>query len=175
MALPAETQAGKSTSWPSTRLTDTTVWTPLPGWPHTVDLATGRIRSAAGRILSSRPNNRPAGAPPERRYQLVTLCAAGRKETRTVHTCVDAAKHGSWCPPGLEVCHLDDHPGHNWAGNLARGTHGENERMKSEETRRRSAQAGRAAQLERMSPPVFEHVSMPWWRRVLRALRGDRP
>ena len=40
------------------------------------------------------------------------------RKTVSVHTGVLLARTKGGRPPGMDVCHNDDHPGHNWVANL---------------------------------------------------------
>ena len=152
----------------------TEVWAPLPEWPHEVSDHGGRIRSPKGRILAQSDSNRPVDGPPY--YQLVTLVAAGRRKTCTVHSLVLMAHRphrddegnviGDGRPPGLEASHLDDVPDHNDLDNLLWEDHPSNEMRKVAAVRSAAARKARAAQLP-------AHVPSPapsrgrWHRAVL--------
>ena len=105
-------------------------WESYPGASNYQFSAAGRVRSVprmtshgrpvAGAILATRPNNKPDGAPPERRYRLTDIrMDDGTRKTVSVHTGVllshtpDGRR-----PDGMQACHNDDHPGHNWWANL---------------------------------------------------------
>lgn len=83
----------------------------------------GRVRSLArprhpGRVLKPRLDSQG--------YALVTLSQDDQQRTRFVHRLVALAFLGP-CPPGREVRHLDGDPANCRVGNLAYGTHRENE------------------------------------------------
>ena len=97
---------------------------PVPVSPHQVS-DQGRIRNAAGHVLSQRPNGRPRELPPEEQYRLANLCTGGEKVTVPVHHVVLAGFHSArtvragkpatsakvtrirawnWFPEGLDYC-----------------------------------------------------------------------
>ena len=91
-------------------------WVPVPGWyyeqiglpvpavPHQVS-DQGRIRNAAGQVLSQRPNGRPKELPPEEQYLRTNLCGGGAKVPVLAHHVVLAGL----CPEdraGRETRHL---------------------------------------------------------------------
>jgi hypothetical protein len=82
-------------------------WKPLPGWPHEVS-DQGRIRTAQGRILSSRLNK--DGYPQGDLYDPET-----KKEAKgvPVHWCVLTA-HAGPRPDGKQASHLSGNPQWNW-------------------------------------------------------------
>jgi hypothetical protein len=107
-------------------LTPAETWAPVPGFPGYAASDRGQIRNRDGRTLKPRVSN--SG------YLLINLIdAAGRKQTRTVHTLVMLAHEGP-PPPGKQVRHWNDDPLDNrWApggedgckaghGNLVYGT-----------------------------------------------------
>ena len=108
-------------------------WAPYPGARNYFFSAAGRVRSVdrtikgkryTGQILAQRPSNRPPGMPPERRYRLANIILDdGTRKTVTVHAGVALSRTAGGRRPvrdgvALEVCHNDDHGGHNWFANL---------------------------------------------------------
>ena len=102
-------------------------WESYPGASNYQFSAAGRVRSVdrtiggtfyRGQLLSTRPGNRPREAPPERRYRLTDIrMDDGTRKTVSVHTGV-LLSHTGGRPDGMQACHGDDHPGHNWWANL---------------------------------------------------------
>lgn len=110
-------------------------WVPVPGWyyeqiglpvppvPHQVS-DQGRIRNAAGHVLSQRPNGRPKELPPEEQYLRSNLCTGGGKVPVLVSLVVlagfhpedragretrhlgkgDANRQWNWYPEGVDYC-----------------------------------------------------------------------
>lgn len=108
-------------------------WQPVPGFQGHYEVSDqGRIRSV-DRVIRTRAGvTKPARGlvlRPQRDsqgYQYVTVCVDGQRFTRFVHRLIAEAFHGP-CPDGLEVRHLDGDNQNNVIGNLAYGTHRENE------------------------------------------------
>jgi hypothetical protein len=135
-------------------------WVPVPGWyyeqvglpvpvvPHQVS-DQGRIRNAAGHVLSLRPNGRPKELPAEQQYRRTNLCTGGKKAPALVHHVVLAGL----CPEdraGRETRHLgqgDENRAWNWyPEGITWGDARENAFDKAPEARVAAAVKARAAQ-----------------------------
>lgn len=135
-------------------------WTSVPGWyyeqvglpvpaePHQVS-DQGRIRTAAGHVLSDRPTGRPKELPAEQQYRRANLCTGGQKAPVLVHQVVlvgffpgDRA--------GRDTRHLgkgDENRAWNWfPEGVTYGTRQENAFDKAPEARSAAAAVARAAQ-----------------------------
>jgi hypothetical protein len=154
------------------------VWKPVPAWyyesiglpvplvPHEVS-DQGKIRNAAGHVLSQRPNNRPKELPPEEQYLRTNICTGGKKEPVLVHHVVLAAFHPE-ARGDREARHLGQGAANrtwNWyPEGVTYGTRQENAFDKPPEVRSAAARAGRAAQTAagmvspRLTFPCRNHV-----------------
>jgi HNH endonuclease/NUMOD4 motif len=99
-------------------------WRAIPGYPNYLVSDLGNIRSmprqgSRGGVLALFPNKYG--------YPFVSLHSDGVQKSRAVHQLVLAAFLGPM-PEGMEIRHLDGNPANNRLGNLAYGTHAENNR-----------------------------------------------
>jgi hypothetical protein len=110
-------------------------WVPVPGWyyeqiglpvpaiSHQVS-DQGRIRNAAGHVLSQRPNGRPKELPADEQYLRTNLCGGGKRAVVLVSLVVlagfhpearvgretrhlgkgDANRQWNWFPEGVDYC-----------------------------------------------------------------------
>lgn len=90
-------------------------WKPIVGYPYEVS-DRGRVRS----LRKIRALNRHRDG-----HIQVTLHRDGERKTFYVHTLVLEAFVGPR-PEGLQCCHRDGNPKHNWASNLRWGSPSEN-------------------------------------------------
>jgi hypothetical protein len=135
-------------------------WVPVPAWyyqhiglpvpavPHQVS-DQGRIRNAAGHVLSQRPNGRPKELPPQEQYRLANLCAGGRKVTVPVHHVV-LAGFAAEDRDGRDTRHLGRgracRAWNWWPEGVCYGTRAENEADKDPQARIAAAAKANAVQ-----------------------------
>ena len=135
-------------------------WAPVPGWyyeqiglpvpsvPHQVS-DQGRIRNAAGHVLSQRPNGRPKELPSEEQYLRANICGGGKKVPVLVSLVVLAAFHPE-ARAGRETRHLGKGDANRqwnwWPEGIDYCDARTNAFDKPEEVRHAAAVAARAAQ-----------------------------
>ena len=121
---------------------------PAPVMPHEVS-DQGKIRNAAGHVLSLRPNGRPKELPDEEQYRIINLSTGGQKKTVLVSHVV-LAGHDPEDRAGRETRHLGKGPANRtwnwWPEGVKWGRPDENAGDKDEDVRIAAAKAGRAAQ-----------------------------
>ena len=136
------------------------IWKPVPPWyyeqiglpvpavPHQVS-DQGRIRNAAGHVLSQRPTGRPKELPADEQYRRTNLCAGGGKAPVLVSHVV-LAGHDPEPRAGRETRHLgkgDANRAWNWwPEGVKWGDPRENAFDKPPEVRSAAARTARAAQ-----------------------------
>ena len=145
------------------------IWEPHPVYPHEGS-SLGRIRTLKGKILNQRPNNRPEGAPPDQRYQLIDIwmprppCILqenGRwkhlkpgckcKETVSVHTFITECHWGLKKYRRQVARHGPGGPADNcWVNLKGWGFPEDNEADKPPEVRAAAAKTARAAQMAQL-------------------------
>jgi hypothetical protein len=108
-------------------------WLPVVGYEGRYEVSDhGRVRSLARVVPGGRGGLRPIPARVRvlmldtHGYPFLQLWKENRHKNAKVHRLVLAAFVGP-CPAGLEVRHLNGKPTDNRLGNLAYGTHSENE------------------------------------------------
>jgi DNA-binding CsgD family transcriptional regulator len=89
-------------------------------WKKAWDGRRGSVRRRIARPKIVRPRRHAQG------YLLITaIDVCGVRRSHRVHQLVLETFVGP-CPEGLECCHEDGCPAHNWVGNLYWGTHSQN-------------------------------------------------
>lgn len=105
-------------------------WVRVDGFERYEVSDQGRVRSWIPWRNTPLPRLIYIGSKGRKEHRMVILRDGGGKRTqRLVHRLVLAAFVGP-CPEGMEVRHVDGNPRNNHVGNLAYGTHSENERDK---------------------------------------------